>query len=119
MKRQLWIVLGGSAALVLALSLAFPPPPVSAQGLVGPATLQTTLASGATRISSLTQQAYQVMLQNNAAHSMRCGDGNVTSTRGALLTASGGTINFSAPLYLSQLYCVGTQGDVVDVIYVH
>src|ERR1039458_399324 len=119
MKRILFLLFCLLSAFACGLYYLLPPFNVSAQGVSAPATLQTTLGNGATEISSTVQLVYQVMLQNNAAHSMRCGDSNVTSSRGALLAASGGTVNFTAQMYLSQLYCVGTQGDVVDVIYVH
>ena|ERR1039458_2108167 len=84
-------------------------------------TLQATLTSSATQLSTSTSAVYQVIIQNNAAHTMRCGDANVTSTRGAYLVASGGSINLGPlsiqGISLNQLYCIGTSADVVDVIY--
>jgi hypothetical protein len=87
-------------------------------------TEQVTLGSGATQLYATSLGVYEVQVQNNAAHNMRCGDSNVTSTRGALLITGNGASDTWGPfpfqgLDLSQFYCIGTSGDVVDVIYLH
>lgn len=61
-----------------------------------------------------------VIFQNNAAHSMRLG-ATVTSSKGLLLN-SGGAFNAipTAPVAFTKLKywnVIGTQNDVLDVIY--
>jgi hypothetical protein len=114
------------SGFVLALLIAGKPAPADAAGYTGTQlyTSQTTLGSGATALAATSLGVYQLQIQNNAAHNMRCGDSNVSSTRGALLLANGvGSDNFGPASFqmfdLSQIYCAGTSGDVVDVIYLH
>lgn len=82
-------------------------------------TLQVTVGAGATQIAGANAFARQVIFQNNAAHSMRIGDANVSGTRGALLSP-GGSLNFGPnfdiSIDLSRFYVAGTQNDVLDVI---
>lgn len=88
---------------------------------------QATLNAIATQIAppSTAQgqvQARQVLIQNNAAHSMRVGDSTVSSTKGIYLAAGpgGGTFNTgpASPVYNSyagDFWAFGTAGDVVDM----
>ena len=88
-------------------------------------TLQVTLGSGITPIlASGDLPCKWVIFQNNAAHSMRLGDSNITSSRGLYLAAGpgGGSYNSiaTAPITgtgLKNWYVIGTSGDVLDVIY--
>lgn len=84
-------------------------------------TMQVTL-SGATQVSATKILARWVEFQNNAAASMRLGDANVTSSRGISLLAGGGffappTSDISQVHDLSQYYVVGTDTQVLDVVY--
>lgn len=85
--------------------------------------LQVTIGAGTrTQVSATAIQARQAMFQNNGSNAMRLGDSTTTTTKGANLVASGGTLN-SGPLMvqqvdLSQWYVAGTQNDVLDVIYI-
>jgi hypothetical protein len=65
----------------------------------------------------------QIIIQNNAAHSMRVGDSTVSATKGIYLAAGpgGGSIN-SGPVVvynsrLSDFSVFGTAADVLDVFY--
>jgi hypothetical protein len=64
----------------------------------------------------------QLIVQNNAAHSMRLGDVTVSSTKGIVLgigagsANAGGFINYGS--YLSDWWVAGTAGDVVDFLYI-
>ena len=64
----------------------------------------------------------QLIVQNNQAHNMRLGDVTVSSTKGLLLLANGGSFNGGAFInygtYLSDWWINGTSGDVVDFIYI-
>jgi hypothetical protein len=87
-------------------------------------TMQVTIGAAVTQISAVSVPVQQVMFQNNQTHSMRIGDFATSSTRGALLAsgAPGGTMNVGALTFnkvdLMQFWVVGTQNDVVDVIYI-
>lgn len=87
-------------------------------------TLQVTIGAGATQIGGANVFVRQVIFQNNAAHSMRIGDANVSSTRGALLSVGspGGSLNlgpfFAPSIDLSTFYVAGTQNDVLDIIFI-
>lgn len=95
---------------------------VCSQAFATVRTLQVTLGSGATQITVGNITCKWVVFQNNASHSMRIGDSNVTSSRGLLLTASG---SFFAPpaapqgftTNLNGWYVIGTSSDVIDIIY--
>lgn len=85
--------------------------------------LQVTLGTGATRLTSTVTPAFDIQFQNNATHTMRVGDSTVTSSRGILLPAgpAGGTL-YLGPyraynINIADFWAVGTQGDVLDVIY--
>lgn len=88
-------------------------------------TLQVTLGSGVTPIIPNGEIiAKWVIFQNNAAHSMRLGDANITSSRGLLLAngSPGGAASIvgTAPISqtrLSKWNVIGTQNDLLDVIY--
>lgn len=114
MKRKLWCIV-----IVLALMLVAP---LAHTSVVH--TAQVTIGSGVTQVSTADIYAHTITFQNNATHSMRIGDSNTTSSRGALLGVGppGGsmTVTISPPgnLNLSQWYVAGTQNDVLDVIYV-
>jgi hypothetical protein len=87
-------------------------------------TLQVTLGAGVTSVLSplAHQQVLWVTIQNNATHSIRIGDANVTSTRGLALNSGGGSF-FVGPSSsgsardLGSWYIIGTSADVIDVIY--
>ena len=87
-------------------------------------TLQVTIGSGVTQVTTSDIPVRQVMFQNNTSHSMRVGDSNTTSTRGALLASGspGGSINAGSFQFqqtnLQEWYVAGTQNDVLDVIYI-
>ena len=85
--------------------------------------VQQTLGSGATQISTANTFCRQIIIQNNAAHSMRVGDSTVTASKGIYLAAGpgGGSINSgpASPVYnsyISDFWVFGTSGDVVDVL---
>jgi hypothetical protein len=90
--------------------------------------VQVTLGAGATQLSTSSIPCREIVIQDNAAHSMRIGDNSVTSSKGIYLAAGpgGGSVTIFPPttyasgasLDLSTWYAVGTQGDVVDVLYV-
>lgn len=102
------------------------PMPVQAQNVTtGPHTLQVTIGAGTnTQISTTSIPVRQLYVQNNAGHNIRVGDSATSSTRGALLlsTANGsitsGLADFYASSNLNQWYIAGTNGDVIDIIYV-
>jgi len=89
-------------------------------------TAQITIGAGTNTQFSPggTPFASEVSVQNNAAHTIRVGDKNTSATQGALLAsgAPGGSVTFGPYDYpaidLSTLFVAGTQGDVVDVIWV-
>lgn len=88
-------------------------------------TLQVTIgAGGNTQISTLDLFAKEVFIQNNAAHDVRVGDSNTSTTKGALLlTTTHGSLTagpFLDPrlINLKEWFVAGTQNDVVDVIYI-
>ena len=85
--------------------------------------LQKALGAGATQLAPPASPTAQIMcrqiiIQNNAAHSMRLGDSTVSSTKGIYLAAGpgGGTVN-SGPVvvynsYLSDWWAFGTAADL-------
>lgn len=87
-------------------------------------TRQVTIGAGVTQVTTSDIPAHQVMFQNNSTHSMRVGDSATTSSRGALLASGspGGSINAGAYQFqqtnLNEWFVAGTNGDVLDVIYV-
>jgi hypothetical protein len=86
-------------------------------------TLQVTIGAGVTQFTTKDIPCRQIIVQNNAAHNMRIGDVNTTSSIGALLTTGtpGGSINlgpfYDNPENLKEWWVAGTQNDVVDIIY--
>lgn len=94
----------------------------------GPHTLQVTIGAGTnTQISTTSIPVKQLFVQNNATHNIRVGDSNTTSSRGALIsggaTPPGGSITsgafgMQAASDLKFWFIAGTNGDVVDVIYI-
>jgi nanoRNase/pAp phosphatase (c-di-AMP/oligoRNAs hydrolase) len=89
--------------------------------------LQITLGAGATQISATKVGIRQLMIQNNAAHSCRVGDSTVSTTKGIeLVTQSGGgggsinagAFNINNVTNLNEWYIIGTQNDVIDVLYI-
>ena len=95
-------------------------------------TYQITIpASGKVRITDTTAGFFvnvpantmvqTLLIQNNAAHSIRVGDSTVTSTKGVQITASGSS-NFGAFMnyntMLSDWWIDGTAGDVIDILYI-
>lgn len=92
-------------------------------------TLQVTIGAANTKVISAGahQNCRWIVIQNNAAHVIRIGDTNITSSRGILLNAgSGGNAGGSffvgpdqggSSRDLGSWYINGTQNDVVDVIY--
>jgi hypothetical protein len=65
----------------------------------------------------------QILIQNNAAHSMRIGDSTVSATVGMYLASGPGGGDFNSgpvDIYnsrLSDFYVFGTAGDIVDIFY--
>jgi hypothetical protein len=88
-------------------------------------TLQVTIGAGVTQFTTKDIPARQIIVQNNAAHVMRVGDVNTTSSVGASLAAAGtspgGSLNlgpfYDNPENLKEWWVAGTQNDVLDVIY--
>jgi hypothetical protein len=88
-------------------------------------TLQVTIGSGTTQVSTTSKPVKQLFIQNNAAHTIRVGDVNTTSSRGALISSGspGGSITSGAfgiqtATDLNQWFINGTQNDVIDVVYI-
>jgi hypothetical protein len=88
-------------------------------------TLQVTIGASTTQVSTTSVPIKQLFIQNNAAHTIRVGDINTTSSRGALISSGspGGSITSGAfgiqqATDLNQWFINGTNGDVIDVIYV-
>lgn len=85
-------------------------------------TLQVTIGASATPIIASGDISYKwIVFQNNAAHTFRVGDLNVSASRGIQLLAGGSYTQqpFSPPLSgsMAAWYVFGTAGDVVDIIY--
>lgn len=93
------------------------------------ALLQVAIGAGGgpTQLSSPAQASQilcrQIIIQNNAAGSMRVGDSTVSATKGIYLAAGpgGGTVN-SGPVVvynslLSDWWVFGTAGQLIDVLY--
>jgi hypothetical protein len=85
---------------------------------------QITIGAAATQFSATSVPCRQIIIQNNAAHTMTIGDSTVTATNGIRIAAgpAGGSIN-SGPVavYATNLFdwwVAGTQNDIVDVLYV-
>ena len=83
--------------------------------------LQVTL-SGVTQVSATKIPCRWVQFQNNAAADMHIADVNVSSSRGIKMTAAGGffappTSDISAVHDLSQYYVVGTDTQLLDVVF--
>ena len=83
--------------------------------------LRVTL-SGATQVSATSIKARWVVFENNAAAVMSLSDANVAAGQGIVLQAGGN--NFAPPLgeqamvhNLNQWYVVGTDTQVLDVVY--
>ena len=87
-------------------------------------TLQITIGSGVTQVSTTSVPVKQVIFQNNGGtNTARVGGIGASSTVGAKLAISGGT-----PLALGngdaycadlrEFYIAGTQNDVIDVTYI-
>ena len=89
-------------------------------------TIQVTLGAAKTQVSATSIPVRQVSIQNNAAAVVRVGDANVSSTRGYSLNPStvgyGGSITFgelgSYNIDLKDLWLLGTNTQVIDVIYI-
>lgn len=85
-------------------------------------TLQVTLGASATALTTGNLYYKWLVIQNNAAHTLRVGDSNVSATRGMSLQSGGA---FYSPLVganpstlnLFGFYAFGTSGDVLDIIY--
>lgn len=86
--------------------------------------IQVTITAAANvQISTVSTPVRQVMFQNNGANPMRVGGRETSATVGAkLLSASVGSLNagaFSAAnTNLSEWFVAGTNGDVVDVVFI-
>lgn len=87
-------------------------------------TLLVTLGASATQVLSpgAHQQVLWFTIQDNATHSVRIGDANITSARGIALSPGGGSFyvgpsSSSSARDLGSWYIFGTSGDVIDVIY--
>lgn len=98
------------------------PPAVHASSPATIKTVQVTIGSGTTEVTTTNTFCRQIFFENNTAHSMRIGDSTATSSKGVLLVASVSSSwtvsqNFqgSQSLDLSDYYVAGTQNDVLDV----
>lgn len=89
-------------------------------------TLQVTIGAANTQIlsSGAHLNCRWLVIQDNAAHNIRIGDTNITSSRGMLLSSGspGGSFyvgpdSSGSSRDLGTWYINGTQNDVVDVIY--
>lgn len=89
---------------------------------------QATLGAAATQlVPPASAQAQimcrQIIIQNNAAHTMRIGDSSVSATKGIFLALGPGGGSFNSGVvtiynsYLSDFYAFGTAADVVDILY--
>jgi hypothetical protein len=66
----------------------------------------------------------QLVIQNNAGHTLRIGDSTVSSTKGIVISPGspggmfngGGFINYGS--YLSDWWLFGTSADVIDILYI-
>lgn len=86
----------------------------------GKISLVTGLTPAVTRVPIL-----EIHIENNAGNVMHIGDTNVTSARGISLAASGAVNSFlhmgphkALNLDLSEIFVFGTNGDVLDFVYV-
>ena len=92
--------------------------------LPGIHTLQVTIGAGVTQVTTSDLPAREIIFQNNAAHVVRVGDAQVSSSRGVQLASGspGGSLTVGPmtdrTLNLNQFYLAGTNGDVIDVEYV-
>lgn len=119
------LVVVGLLAFQVVGALFFPlDAQVTAQYSVpGVHTLQVTIGATTTQVTAVDTPVKQVIFQDNAAGSMRVGDSATTSSRGALLAGGspGGSMNFgpipNTALNLSSFYVNGTNGQVLDVVY--
>lgn len=89
-------------------------------------TLQVTIGAANTKVIAVGahQNCRWIVIQNNAAHTIRIGDTNITSSRGILLASGspGGSFYIGpdesgSSRDLGGWYINGTQNDVVDIIY--
>lgn len=89
-------------------------------------TLQVTIGAANTSIisSGAHQNCRWIVIENNAAHSIRIGDTNISSSRGLLLSSGtpGGSFyigpdSAGSARDLGNWFINGTQSDVIDVIY--
>jgi hypothetical protein len=97
----------------------------AASCVAAPVTFQVTIGASATQISSTNLYCSAWIIQDNAAHNIRFGASNVTSSIGTLLASgtpggsytSAASMNGSQPVpdNLAQWYISGTQNDVIDV----
>src|SRR5690242_15850393 len=104
-------VLALAAVLLIAVAASiWPAYAQSNQAVPGLYTLQVTIGASATQITTKDTPCLQVIFQNNATHTMRVGDANASSTRGALLGVGppGGSVNIGpwggARINLNQFY---------------
>lgn len=125
MMKRIPISLFLTLCLVAGISLHFAHPAQAQNTFVpGVHTLQVTVGASTTQFTSSDTPCLQVIVQNNAAHSMRVGDSATSSSRGAVLNLGpgGGSMNLGPyqfrQLNLNQMYVNGTNGDVLDVLYV-
>lgn len=85
-------------------------------------TMQVVLGSGATPVVSVSTPCRWMTFQDNDAGDMRVGDADVSMTRGAKLSAGGGSYHVThcgdgVAMDLKGWYAAGAQGQVLDVIY--
>lgn len=91
-------------------------------------TFQVTIGAGATKLGSQLPANYpplarHIILQNNAAATMRVGDSTVTAAIGYSLAATAGVGNpfvlgpLEDPIDLNTVFVIGTAAQVLDVTY--
>lgn len=112
-----------TALVIFAAVSSYWPHEGHAQGVPpGPKTLQVTIGSGTTQVTTTDFPCRQAIFQNNATHTMRIGDSLTSSSRGAVLLANSvGSMNIgNSPLTggtnLNGWFVNGTASDVLDVI---
>lgn len=87
-------------------------------------TIQVTLGSTATQVSTVSQQCKWIAFQNNnASDVVRVGDSTVSSTNGIVLAGGSPGGSFTTPVAynsttynLNTWYLFGTSGDKVDIV---
>ncbi len=86
-------------------------------------TIAVTLGASATQISTSKTPITFIAFSNPASgHVAYAGDSNVSTSRGVQIATPGvfpiGPYSGIRPMYLSDFWLVGTQNDIISVLYV-